>query len=93
MKKVLKGSIVILGLCTTLLVFGRIGYHETHYNKIGTVSETKGETVTIKDSEGYTWDFFGNDFETGDTVEIEFWNNKTDLNIYDDEITKVTKIK
>lgn len=90
MKKV---SVIILGFVITLLVFGRIGYHETHYNKLGIVSETKGEIVSIKDSDGYTWDFFGDNFNIGDTVEIEFWNNKTDLNIYDDEITKVTKIK
>lgn len=93
MKKILKGFIVIIGLCAVVFLIGWMGWHETHYSKLGsivTIEEKENETiVTMKDSEGFLWSFSGEGFHLHDIVQADFWTNETDLNLYDDELENV----
>ena len=89
MNKIVKGIIIVIGFCAVLFLIGRIGWHETHVTKLGSIEKVEGNIVTMKDSEGFLWDFYGDDFNLHDIVQADFWTNGTDLNQYDDELVNV----
>ena len=93
MNKIIKGIIIIIGFCAVFFLIGRIGWHETHVTKLGSIvaieEKENGTIVTMKDSEGFLWEFFGEGYNLHDIVSADFWNNGTDLNQYDDELVNV----
>lgn len=97
MNKIIKGFVIVIGLCAVLFLIGRIGWHETHVTKLGSIvaiEKKENETiVTMKDSEGFLWDFYGDDFNLHDIVQADFWTNGTDLNLFDDELVNVKIIE
>lgn len=56
------------------------------------VFETNGNVITIEDSRGGLYDFYGNGFKQGDMV-IAFVDEHNKGNPYDDEIKHVIRIE
>jgi hypothetical protein len=67
-------------------------YVTNHYHKPGTVVTVYKDTILIEDTEGEVWEFYGDNFEVGDNVEMTMFTNFTKNNFYDDVVEKV-KIK
>ena len=78
-----------IGLIVFLLLVGRVGYWETHYNRDGVVTSVSGQLVEVEDKTGLTWEFYGDGFRTGDNVRMVMFNGGTDGTVYDDEIIDV----
>lgn len=89
MNKIIKGFIIVIGFCAVILLIGRIGWHETHVSRLGSIIEVNETVVTMKDSEGFLWEFFGEGYNLHDIVQADFWTNGTDLNLSDDELVNV----
>lgn len=62
----------------------------SQYTKQATVIDTTNETVIVEDSQGYIWEFYGENFSKKDKVVLTF-NDKNTSTIFDDEIIKVKK--
>ena len=89
-----KGKYVLAGIAVIVLflIVGRLGWHETHTIRIGSIKEVTENTILFEDSEGYDWIFIGDGYEVDDIVEVTFWNSTTKA-IEDDEIEEVKLIK
>ena len=92
-KKVFKTIMCMIGLGAFLLLLGRIGWYELHYITDGTVIEINEDEVFVEDNNGEVWSFYGDGFAVGDGVTLTIDTNGTDLNKYDDIITKVKPIR
>ena len=92
MKKYLKYVLATIAIITLFLIVGRLGWHETHTIRIGSIKEVTENTILFEDSEGYDWVFIGEGYEVNDIVEVTFWNATTKA-IEDDEIKTVRIIK
>lgn len=62
----------------------------SRYTKQATVIDTTNETVIVEDSQGYVWEFYGENFSKKDKVILTF-DDKNTSTIFDDEIIKVKK--
>lgn len=76
-------TILVLGL------FFMVGYVECHYIKEATVVEINDNVITVRDTTGNKWDFFGSNYQVNDKVILKMYNNHTDNIIIDDEIIDV----
>lgn len=90
--KVKEVVIMVLAFGAFLLLFGRIGYHETHYTMTGVVKTVHGSEVTVETEDGHRWGFYGTGYTINDNVELTMWNGGTDLEKNDDEVENVKKI-
>lgn len=80
----------------SLVFFGLliIAFFESHYSRIGTVTEVKGNTIEITDTTDNVWIFEGEKtFAEGTKVKLLMFNNDTEEFIYDDEIIKISEFK
>lgn len=84
-------AIVVAGIA--FLILGRVGWFECHYYNDATVTDINGNNIVVTDNNNYEWIFIGKDFVLNDKVRLTMYNNHTDLNILDDEIEAVTKVK
>ena len=83
----------IIGLVTFCFAFillpGIAGYFEHHYTREAEVVNVCGDVVLVKDTCGFEWEFYGNDYEVGQHVKMKMFTNYTHDTIFDDEIEKV----
>ena len=81
-----KGCICLLVTIAMYGLMGAVDYNETHYNRVATVTECKGDDVIVEDSQGNVFAFGGDGFKVGDEVVLKMYTNHTDDTIEDDEI-------
>lgn len=81
---------LVVMLVVFIIMFVFASWIDTHYTRhdcevIGYVEDV----VTVEDSCGYQWQFIGEDYEVGDTVDLKMHTSHTDNYIYDDEVIEV----
>ena len=80
----------LLGLAA---LFSVVGYHETHYNRNGEITQIQDGIVTVEDTTGneWRWEMKPSEeaFQVGDNVRLRMFTNGTDTNIYDDCILSI----
>jgi ribosomal protein L13 len=81
--KIISITLAILLLC------GWCSHYEHHYTRNVTVVDTDCITVTVKDNNGHYWTFKGYNYNAGDNVMLQMYDNNTPNNIYDDIIKGV----
>lgn len=89
MKKVIRATIITIVVVATLLVIGRVGYWETHYNREGVVTEVIDDVVTVTDTTGNEWAMEGEPLSVGDKVTLRMHTQGTDSVITDDTVVSV----
>ena len=88
-QRVLETVAFIIGLTIFLLVIGRVGYWETHYEmECKVVKVTTTETV-FEDNAGHHWAVENTDYKLNKTYTVLFNTMGTD-NRLDDEIVKIS---
>lgn len=88
-QKMLETVAFIIGLTIFLLVVGRVGYWETHYEmECKVVKVTTTETV-FEDNVGHRWVVENTDYKLNKTYTVLFNTMGTD-NRLDDEIVKIS---
>lgn len=82
---------VIFAVVAILFVVlaGRVGYWETHYNRDAVVVSFYNNVVTFEDLSGYTWTADDEGYKEGQKVCLLMSTNGTDSYIYDDEIVSI----
>ena len=85
MKKIL----IVCAVVIALLVIGRVGYWETHYNREGVVTEVADGLVTITDTLGNEWIMDGESLQVGDRVIMRMSTQGTEETIMDDAIVSI----
>ena len=85
MKKIL----IVCAVVIALLVIGRVGYWETHYNREGVVTEVADGLVTITDTLGNEWLMDGESLQVGDRVIMRMSTQGTEETIMDDAIVSI----
>ena len=85
-------------LVTTLIIalfisfVGFIGYTEHRYIKENcVVVEIENDEITVKDKLGYSWTFYGEDFEKGEKVNLKMFDSCTG-SMKDDVIEGVERV-
>lgn len=73
-------TIIILMMC------GWCSHYEHHYTRKATVVSTDCIEITVKDSSGHYWTFKGYNYNVGDKLTLEMYDNNTSNNIYDDVV-------
>jgi len=91
-KKIVEWLIAVAIVVGLFLIFGRVGWWETHYTITGRVTAIEADKVVVTTNDGNVWSFIGDGYNVEDVVEVTMWTNGTDLNRYDDEIEAVKKI-
>lgn len=76
-------------LVVFLLLVGRVGYWETHYNRDGVVVSVENQLVSVEDKIGMVWEFYGDGYRVGDKVVMLMDNAGTDSVVTDDMIDDV----
>lgn len=79
-------TIVLIGIILFIFILGKVGYMEDHYTKEGTVTNIQNGIVTVKDNQGYFWEFEGSNFKIGDKVELLMSANHTGT--FEDDIVE-----
>ena len=88
-QRVLETVAFIIGLTIFLLVIGRVGYWETHYEmECKVIKVTTTETV-FEDNAGHHWAVENTDYKLNKTYTVLFNTMGTD-NRLDDEIVKIS---
>ena len=64
---------------------------ETYYSMDGVIINVNSDEISVEDSTGNIWTFFGKEYSINDEVRIIFFNNHTDNTRVDDKIIKVIK--
>ena len=85
----MKKALIVGAVVIALLVIGRVGYWETHYNRDGVVTDVTGDAVTITDTGGYEWCMVGEPLAVGDEVVMRMDTRGTEDTIMDDAIVSV----
>lgn len=67
------------------------GYSQTHYTKNARVRAVIADEVRLETEDGNLWVCYADGFHNGDHVKVTFYNNRTDLEIEDDEIVKIRR--
>ena len=89
-KEIQKFIIGLVAFCFAFVLLpGIAGYFEHHYTRQAEVVEVRGDVVLVKDTCGFEWEFYGNDYEVGQQVKMKMFTNYTHDIIFDDEIEKV----
>lgn len=81
---------LVVMLVVFIVMFVFASWIDTHYTRhdCEVIGYTE-DVVTVEDSCGYQWQFIGEGYEVGDTVDLKMYTNHTDNYIYDDEIIEV----
>ena len=87
-KKVLKTIAFIIGLIIFMMIIGRVGYWDLHYEMDCKVVEITDNVITLEDSTGNLWEVEDINLELGETYTVVFFNNDTSIRT-DDEIEKI----
>ena len=82
--------VVTVVVAVALLVVGRVGYWQTHYNRNGIVTSVEGEVVTVTDTTGNEWAVAGEPLSVGDKVTLHMHTQGTDNVITDDTVVSVS---
>ena len=93
MNKVKNIIITVLAITVFVLIFGRVGYHETHYTTKGIVTEITNGIVVITDEKDEMWEVENDNLQLNDKVKIVFDNYGTYSNRYDGIIEMVERIE
>lgn len=80
---------IISIMLAILLLCGWCSYYEHNYTRKATVVDTDCIEITVKDNSGHYWQFKGYDYNIGDNVVLQMYDNNTPNNIYDDIIKGV----
>ena len=89
-KEIQEFIISLTAFCFALILPPSIaGYFEHHYTRQAEVVEVCGDVVLVEDTYGFEWEFYGDEFEVGQKVEMKMHTNFTHNTIFDDEIEKV----
>lgn len=81
--------VTVVVVAVALLVVGRVGYWETHYNREGIVTSIEGDTVVVTDTTGNEWVMEGEPLSVGDKVTLRMHTQGTDSVITDDTVVSV----
>lgn len=84
----IKGIAIFLVFIGLLAI---VGYSETHYSQNARVRAVIADEVRLETEDGNLWVCYADGFHSGDHVKVTFYNNRTDLEIEDDEIVKIQK--
>lgn len=87
-QKVLETIALIISFIIFILVVGRVGYWDLHYEMDCKVVEIVDNIVTLEDSSEYLWEVEDTILELGKTYTIVFFNNDTCTRI-DDEVKEI----
>lgn len=87
-QKALQTIALIIGLIIFILIIGRIGYWDLHYEMECEVVKIVDDVVTLEDGSGYLWEVEDTTLELGETYTVVFFNNDTSIRT-DDEIEKI----
>ena len=82
----------IIILIIMLFIFCMLSWYETHYEREATVYSIENNIVTVIDDYRNYWEFESEGFNKGDRIKMLMDTMRTDSNIYDDEIQRVTII-
>lgn len=85
--------VVTVVMVVALLVIGRVGYWETHYNREGVVTSVEGDTVVVTDTTGNEWAMEGEPLTVGDRVTLRMHTQGTEHTITDDTVVSVSTHK
>ena len=89
MKKRLEKVKVITFMLLMLALFCCACWCECHYTKDCVVVSVDNDVVTVEDAQGYLWEFVGDDYKITDVVRVTFYTNRTDTELFDDEVVDV----
>ena len=91
MKKLTQNLISFAIVAIIFLGIGMLESYSHYYTRKNCeVVKVDGYMVTVEDNMGRWWDFEGEGFEVGDTVNVKMWDALTD-SIKDDHIVDVKK--
>lgn len=88
MKRVKDTIIITIGMILFLFVIGRVEWHEDYDTRDATVTRIEGNTISVVDSVGYYWEFYGEGYNVGDEVRLLMCLNHTAA-ISDDVVESV----
>lgn len=84
-----KKIISFISLFIVILCFCFCSFTETHYTKNAIVTNVNQNLITVKDENGYLWEFEGEGFEEDTEVKLIMDTNHTDSNTLDDKVIDV----
>lgn len=87
-QKALQTIVFIIGFIIFILIVGRVGYWDLHYEMECEVVKIVDDVVTLEDGSGYLWEVEDTTLELGETYTVVFFNNDTSIRT-DDEIEKI----
>jgi hypothetical protein len=92
MNKTVKKIAIISLTVLAIITLKYATYYSTHYTlKDCKVVETSGDEITVEDTKGELWCFYGDNFSIGDTLDVIMDNNNT-MGVYtDDKVEKIIK--
>ena len=82
--------VTVVAVAVALLVVGRVGYWQTHYDREGVVTSVEGEVVTVTDTTGSQWAVAGEPLSVGDKVTLHMHTQGTDNTINDDTVISIS---
>lgn len=87
-QKALETIVLIIGFTIFMLIVGRVGYWDLHYEMDCEVVEIVDDVAILKDNTGNLWEVKDTTLELDKTYTVVFFNNNTCTRI-DDEIEKI----
>ena len=87
-QKALQTIVFVIGFIIFILIVGRVGYWDLHYEMECEVVKIVDDVVTLEDGSGYLWEVEDTTLELGETYTVVFFNNDTSIRT-DDEIEKI----
>ena len=87
-QKALQTIVFIIGFIIFILIVGKVGYWDLHYEMDCEVVEIVDNVITLEDSTGNLWEVEDTTLELGETYTVVFFNNDTSIRT-DDEIEKI----
>lgn len=87
-QKALETIALIIGFTIFMLIVGRVGYLDLHYEMDCEVVKIVDDVVTLEDGSGHLWEVKDTTLKLGETYTVVFFNNDTSIRT-DDEIEKV----
>ena len=83
--------VAIVVVVVALLVAGRVGYWQTHYDREGIVTELEsGNVAVVVDATGNEWAVVDEPLNVGDKVTLHMHTQGTDNIIVDDVIVSIS---
>lgn len=90
-RKIRNGMITTAIIIGAIVTIGRIGYYETHYEQNGKIRNVTENLITVEDTTGNLWEFYGEGYTEGEELKITFFDGGT-LDLEDDQIVATEKI-